>query len=159
MKLLQSKIIAPVCLAVALISAPAIAGKDRGHGEHGKPAAHFKMFKRLGLSEAQKAQIKTIFEESKAANQSIREDRKAFREEMKALVESGAYSESEASALVAQYQDSLNQGILQAASVKAKIRAVLNEEQLAKLDKFEKRKHFGKKGKRGEERKRPQGEE
>ncbi|WP_017445943.1 Spy/CpxP family protein refolding chaperone [Gayadomonas joobiniege] len=146
MKLLNAKILAPVFLTAALLSAPAISGQDKGSDRmQGKAPMHFKIFKRLGLTDEQKTEIKAIFKDSRVQGKSIREDRKAFHQEMKALVKSGNYSEAEAKALVAQYQDSLNQSLIHAASIKAKIRAVLTADQQEKLDKFEQRK--GKKGK------------
>lgn len=111
--------------------------------QHHKKAHHkksmAKMFKRLGLSEEQKSQMKTLKEESKAEKAQYESELVAYHEKRKALMSAEAFDEAGFSNLNAEYQNTFAQLALLKAKTKFAMKSVLTEEQIAKLEKFKRR--------------------
>ncbi|AWB65179.1 hypothetical protein C2869_01390 [Saccharobesus litoralis] len=107
------------------------------HGMHhkgfsGKGHNMKRIFKQLDLTDAQREQIKGIFASVKDSNEALREQMKAYRTELKTLVNSDNYSEDAVRALRAQYQTSFDDAEVAKASIKNQVNAVLTDEQRAK---------------------------
>lgn len=107
-----------------------------------------KMARFLQLDDAQKAQIKTIYQDAKLVKAENKVSRKAFRDEMKTLIQSENFTEQAFLALHQQHQDQLTQAALQRAKTKNAIYMVLNEEQREKFAKYQEKRKGKHKGKR-----------
>lgn len=132
------KIVIMVCIA-ALTACAAIAYADYDGGwggEHcGKHERHdFKKFaKKLGLTDAQKAQAKTIFQGNKDAVKPILANLRAERKNLQALIHADTVDEAAIraeTAKIAGIQADLN---VNRAKVGAQFRAILTPTQLATL--------------------------
>lgn len=110
-------------------------GMKKGH--HKKAMA--KMFKRLGLSEEQKTQMKALREQSKVEKEQYETQLTEYKTKRKALMSAEAFDEAAFSNLNAEYQNTFAQLALLKAKTKFAMKSVLTEEQLAKLEKVKRR--------------------
>jgi periplasmic protein CpxP/Spy len=128
-------------LGLALASALAIgsvaaadlgnAGSGGWHGHHG--GSQMMLFGKLNLSDAQRASIKQIIsssrEQSKTSRQALRQQRAAFE----AMSENSAGYQAAASSLATAEAQATHDRVLQMASIRAQIHAVLTPAQQAQL--------------------------
>ena len=122
------------------------AGK-RGGGRHGGGMMK-RMVKKLDLTDAQQAQIKTLREAQKDQHKALREEQKALRTEMQALDTTSADYQSKVVALADKKANLDRKSFIQRSESKQQFEAVLTVEQRAKLKEMkESRKSRG--GKRG----------
>lgn len=122
-------------------------GKHHGkrHGKRGGKSHGMKrMAKKLNLTEAQQAELKTLREEQKATSAPLREEMKTLRTEMKALDTSSADYDNQVAAIADKKANLERQRFIQKSAARQKFEAVLTAEQLAKLSEM--------KEKRGERR-------
>ncbi len=145
-------------LAIAVLSVGAIVifaqrsshgGKHGGFGHRGMGM----IFKKLDLTEEQKAQAKEIVQAGFEKNKGVSEAMKANREKMKAATANGAFDGAVVSQIAAEQGQLSAQLIVEKERVKSQIFAILTDEQKAKaielekeLDGKMKRGHRGKRG-------------
>ncbi|WP_286271096.1 Spy/CpxP family protein refolding chaperone [Thalassotalea hakodatensis] len=131
------------------------AQKEMRHHKGKSMAKHQlkRMARFLQLDDAQIAQIKTIYQDAKIVKEQNKASRKAFRDEMKALVQSENFTEQAFLTLHQQNQDQLTESALQRAKTKNAIYLVLNDEQREKFAKFQEKRKNKQKGKRKGKRK------
>jgi Spy/CpxP family protein refolding chaperone len=144
-KLMKKSLIA--ASALVLVAAAGIAAPHEGHrfgGKHGRHAFAQKFAEELGLTDAQKAQMKEIHKATREANaaffDSFRGTMRQFREARK------AGDQARADSLKATLQSQREQMQSIRAEERAKIKAILTAEQAAKFDELQ--------AKRGERRER-----
>ena len=128
-------------------------GKHGGkHGKRGGKRGGGKMMgrmiKKLDLTEAQQAELKTMREAQKTQSEGLREQMKALRTEMKALDSTSADYDSQVAALADKKANIDRQKFIQRSAAQQQFEAVLTEEQRAKLKEM-KENRKGKGGKRG----------
>ena len=130
----------------------------KGEGPFGPPPPFMleKIADELGLSEAQRTQIKQIMEAEKAKIQPLMETARQTHEQLKDLGTDGAFNEEQVTQLANRQAETTRQLIVEKERTKAAIFAVLTPEQRTKAaelkNKFEdkRRDGFGKKFGRGE---------
>lgn len=110
------------------------------HHKKGMKKAHHKkamakMFKRLGLSEEQKTQMKALREQSKAEKEQYETQLSEYKTKRKALMSAETFDEAAFINLNAEYQNTFAQLALLKAKTKFAMKSVLTDEQLAKLEK------------------------
>lgn len=112
-------------------------GGGRGPGgPHGGPGALMGMLgTAIGLTDAQKAEIKTIFETARTSNASLHEELKASREAEKAAIKAGK-SDAELAQLAASYSQLHVRMHTTRLQTEAKVYKVLTPEQRAKVEKL-----------------------
>jgi Spy/CpxP family protein refolding chaperone len=134
--------------------------KESGKGERpfGPPPFMLeKIADELGLSEAQRTQIKQIMEAEKTKIQPLMETARQTHEQLKDLGTDGAFNEEQVTQLANRQAETTRQLIIEKERTKAAIFAVLTPEQRTKAaelkDKFEdkRREGFGKRFGRGGE--------
>jgi Spy/CpxP family protein refolding chaperone len=110
-----------------------------GHRHHdgdwkgrGGPLGH--MAKELDLSDAQKQQIRDIFEQSRAEGEALRASLGGLHKELRDLVTSGGYTDDQARVIAQKYQNNFVDMTVQATRTMNQVRAVLTPEQQAKAD-------------------------
>lgn len=128
-------------LAVAVVSIGAIfaiaqttdGGTDKKFGKRG---GHHRgggmMFRRLDLTENQKAQMKSIREASKATTAPLREAMKANRQKLAEATANGAFDEAQVTAIATEGSAISAQMTVQREKVKSQMFAILTAEQKAK---------------------------
>ena len=126
----------PALLSTALLLAqPAIAG----HGQQaGEPAV--RMLKGLDLTDAQREQIRALVAASKAGKPDSTELQQQ-REALQALVKADQFDAAAARILLEKQQASMLEHQLERLKLQHQIRAVLSDEQKAKLDERMAKKH------------------
>jgi len=129
-------------------------GKRSGKGGHGMK----RMIKKLDLTEAQQAELKTLREEQKAASAPLREEMKALRTEMKALDTSSADYDGQVAAIADKKANLTRQTFILKSSARQKFQAVLTAEQLATMKEMKENRKGKGKGKRGGKGKMDKGE-
>ena len=123
-------VLSAVATGMLLAQGPGMGGRRmgmRGHGSQELLAGY------LGLTDAQKAQAKTIFDNAKTAAQPIRAQMKEARTTLRAAIQAGQPVDAAAAAVGNLF------GQLTAIQAKARVqfRAILTPDQLAKLDQFQ----------------------
>lgn len=136
----MKKIIVAI-IAVAIVSVGAMlaiaqttnGGTDKKFGKRG---GHHRgggmMFRRLDLTEDQKAQMKSIREASKTATAPLREAMKANRQKLTEATANGAFDEAQVTAIANEGAAIKAQMTVQREKVKSQIFAILTAEQKAK---------------------------
>lgn len=105
-------------------------------GEHGMFGA--RMAQQLGLSDAQRQQIKSIMETEKPKMQPLMQQLKAERQEMDSLTTSGTFDEAAVRAAASKQAQTITDVAVERARVKSQIFAVLTPEQRTKAQEMEK---------------------
>lgn len=115
----------------------AVVAKAQGpRGGHDGPGPLMGMIgTAIGLTDAQKAEIKSIFETARTNNASLREEMKASREAEKAAVKAGK-SDAELAQLAASYSQLHTRLHTVRLQTEAKVYKVLTPEQREKADKL-----------------------
>ncbi|ABK46497.1 protein of unknown function, Spy-related [Shewanella sp. ANA-3] len=117
-------------------------GCDHPRGEfhkHGDRMAHdgmHRMFEGLDLTDAQKADIKKLFAEQRAArsdDKPSKEERLAHRAEMQALITSATFDEAQAKALMSAQQEKRQAQAIERMKMQNQIYNLLTPEQQAKF--------------------------
>jgi Spy/CpxP family protein refolding chaperone len=130
-------------IAIAVLSVGAIVifaqrsgpgGKHGGSGHRGMGM----IFKKLDLTDEQKAQAKEIVQAGFEKNKSVFEAMKANREKMKAATANGAFDEAVVSQIAAEQGQLSAQLIVEKVRVKSQVFAILTDEQKAKATELEK---------------------
>lgn len=104
-----------------------------GHRGHHRGGGFGRMTAKLNLTDAQKAQIKTIMETSKANTQPMREASKANRQKMNAVTENGQFDEATVTAIAQEKAGISAQMTVEKLRVKSQIFQVLTAEQKAQV--------------------------
>lgn len=115
--------------------------KHEGGKHHGKRGGRHhsgghmmkRMAKKLGLTEAQQAEIKTLREAQKDTHKALREEMKALHVEMTALDSTSATYDSQVVVLADKKADLERKKFIQRSDARQKFEAVLTEEQRATL--------------------------
>ena len=105
----------------------------RGGGRHGGGHMMKRMVKKLGLTEAQQAELKTLREAQKETHQALREEMKALQVEMKALDSTSADYNSQVVVLAYKKADLERKKFIQRSDARQKFEAVLTAEQRATM--------------------------
>ncbi|RVU84520.1 hypothetical protein EOL70_09665 [Leucothrix sargassi] len=129
-------------------------GKRHGKRHGGKGHGMKRIAKKLELTEAQIAELKTLREEQKAVSEPLREQMKEIRAEMKALDTTSADYDSQVAAIADKKATVDRQRFIQRSAARQKFEAVLTAEQLTKLKEMKE----NRKGKRGGKGKQDKGE-
>ena len=108
----------------------------RGGGRHGGGHMMKRMAEKLGLTEAQQTEIKTLREAQKETYKALREEMKALSVEMKALDSTGADYQSQVVVLADKKADLERKKFIQRSDARQKFEAVLTEEQRATMKKM-----------------------
>ncbi|MDQ2746471.1 MAG: Spy/CpxP family protein refolding chaperone [Acidobacteriota bacterium] len=108
-------------------------GKRGGHHHRGHRGGFGMMAEKLGLTDAQKAQVKDIMEAGKAKTQPLREARKANRQKMDAATADGQFDEAQVTAIAQEQAMISAQMIVEKERVKAQMFQVLTAEQKAQM--------------------------
>lgn len=112
-------------------------------GRHGGKMMK-RMIKKLDLTDAQQAQIKTLRESQKEQYKALREERKALRTEMQALDTTSADHQSQVTALADKKAKLDRKSFIQRSEARQQFEAVLTAEQRTKLKELkEKRRNRG----------------
>jgi len=153
---MKRAIVAILAIAVASVGAIVIFAQRSSHGGKHEGFGHRGMgmiFKKLDLTEEQKAQAKEIVQAGFEKNKGVFEAMKANREKMKAATANGAFDEAVVSQIAAEQGQLAAQLIVEKERVKSQIFAILTDEQKAKAIELEKefdgkmkRGHRGKRG-------------
>lgn len=137
MKITFKNIAVVTSLCSALVLAPvSFAGHNSGNyqgdnGYHQMSEKKFaKLSRKLGLSESQQADIKTLRSEEKAQMAVLKPAMKAFREQVKTLMSAESFDEEAFVQLQASNQDVFAAMALTKAKSKFAMKSVLTEEQL-----------------------------
>ena len=120
------------CIAALTAVASIAQAGEGGCGGEGKHHRHF-IGKKLGLTDAQKAQAKTIFTDNRATVKPLRESLRAEHKALQALIHADTVNEAAIraeSAKIAGIEADLN---VNRANVGVKFRAILTPDQLATL--------------------------
>ena len=120
------------------------AGKHHKKGGKHHGGSMKRIAKKLELTEAQQAELKTLREQQKANASSLREQMKAVRTATKALDTSSADYDSQVAAIADQKANLSRQIFIQRSQARQQFQAVLTAEQLTKLKEMK-----GKRGKKG----------
>ena len=154
----MKKIVSVLGLGLALtVGGMAVAQGDRGFGGHERGMGGPGLFQAIGmlselnLSDEQKAQIKTIRQNARAEMKALRgdvEDRKAFRQQMKDLVQAESFDEDAFKALLVARQAKHAEGAVIMAKSKNAIWNLLNAEQQASVNEMLESRGPGKRGHR-----------
>ena len=130
MKFLKNKLII-VTTAAALGVGGLIAAAETGHmGRHGRFGA--RMASELGLTDAQKAQAKTIFQNARQSAMPVRQQLRQERQAVQAAIQAGK-SDAEIQQLAQAEGPQLSQLAALRASTSAKFYALLTPDQQQKL--------------------------
>ncbi|MFB2781378.1 Spy/CpxP family protein refolding chaperone [Shewanella mangrovisoli] len=135
-------ILASSAVFATTVNAEPSQGCDHPRGEfhkHGERMAHdgmHRMFEGLDLTDAQKADIKKLFAEQRAARSDDRpskEERLAHRAEMQALITSATFDEAQAKALMSAQQEKRQAQAIERMKMQNQIYNLLTPEQQAKF--------------------------
>ncbi len=106
----------------------------RGFGHRGHHRGGFgRMAEKLNLTDAQKAQVKTIMDANKANTQSLREASKANRQKLNAATENGQFDEATVTAIAQEKAGISAQMTVEKLRVKSQIFQILTAEQKAQM--------------------------
>jgi len=135
----SSLALAAVCTALALPATGYACPHDGMMAENGEKMRHHgmigkmrRMARHLELDETQISEIKAIFLAARDENSELRENMKAFKEEMKTLLAAETFDEEAFAELQAKYQESFEQKGLLRAKTKHAVIQVFTEEQKEK---------------------------
>ena len=132
------------------VSAMPPGGRDCGNGGFGMGSEQRMMDKgpklerlaeRLDLTDEQRAQVKGIIENSQQQMLALREEMRANRDEIKALIRQDGYDERAVRRVANDQGDHLAELIMLRTRQRAEIADVLTDTQLAQLDAMRERKH------------------
>lgn len=135
-------ILASSAVFATTVNAEPSQGCDHPRGEfhkHGERMAHdgmHRMFEGLDLTDAQKADIKKLFAEQRAArsdDKPSKEERSAHRAEMQALITSATFDEAQAKALMSAQQEKRQAQAIERMKMQNQIYNLLTPEQQAKF--------------------------
>ncbi|MFB2663067.1 Spy/CpxP family protein refolding chaperone [Shewanella mangrovisoli] len=135
-------ILASSAVFATTVNAEPSQGCDHPRGEfhkHGERMAHdgmHRMFEGLDLTDAQKADIKKLFAEQRAArsdDKPSKEERLAHRAEMQALITSATFDEAQAKALMSAQQEKRQAQAIERMKMQNQIYNLLTPEQQAKF--------------------------
>ncbi|MCL1121936.1 Spy/CpxP family protein refolding chaperone [Shewanella seohaensis] len=135
-------ILASSAVFATTVSAEPGQGCDHPRGEfhkHGDRMGHdgmHRMFEGLDLTDAQKADIKKLFAEQRAArsdNRPTKEERLAHRAEMHALITAANFDEAQAKALMSAQQEKRQAQAIERMKMQNQIYNLLTPEQQAKF--------------------------
>ncbi|MFB2687023.1 Spy/CpxP family protein refolding chaperone [Shewanella mangrovisoli] len=135
-------ILASSAVFATTVNAESGQGCDHPRGEfhkHGERMAHdgmHRMFEGLDLTDAQKADIKKLFAEQRAArsdDKPSKEERLAHRAEMQALITSATFDEAQAKALMSAQQEKRQAQAIERMKMQNQIYNLLTPEQQAKF--------------------------
>ena len=90
----------------------------------------------LDLSDAQQTQVQQILTKDKPALQPLMQQMHQNRQQMRQLIESGAFDETKARALASQQTQTVTELAVQKAKMESDLYQVLTADQKTKLDKF-----------------------
>ncbi len=117
---------------------PGIHAQDRGEG---LPRKHFPgpemvehMARALNLTDAQKTQIKAIFESARAASEPLHARMDEVHKQLEAATANGQFDEAQVRALANQQAQIMADTIVEHERTKSKIYAILTPEQRTKAD-------------------------
>lgn len=108
----------------------------RGFGKRGhfgkRGGGHGMMLRGLDLTDAQKAQVKTIMQTSRESSKPLREQMKANRQKLQTISDSGSFDQAQIQALADEQGRLTAQMIVEKEKVKSQVSAILTPEQKAK---------------------------
>lgn len=116
-----------------LLAQPVLAGPDEGHRGGPQGSQLLKGLKGLDLTDAQRAQIKTLMENARATLPA-RDTMQSSHQAMQALIKAPQFDAVAARQLLEAQQDKQLEAQLARLKLQHDIRAVLTDEQKAKLD-------------------------
>jgi len=119
-------------LAVGGVAA-AESGNPGGGGWHHHGGSQMMLFSKLNLSDAQRASIKQIISSSRDQNKTSRQALRQQRDAFEAMPENSAGYQAAASSLATAEASATHDRVLQMASIRAQIHAVLTPAQQAQL--------------------------
>ena len=90
----------------------------------------------LDLNDSQQAQVQQILTKDKPALQPLMQQMHQNRQQMRQLIESGAFDETKARAMASQQTQTMTELAVQKAKVESDLYQVLTADQKTKLDKF-----------------------
>ena len=116
-------------------------------GRHGGGKMMGRMIKKLELTDAQQAQVKSFKEAQNAQRDALRTQKKSIRDEMQALDETSADYESQVAVIADKKANIDRQSFIQRSAAQQQFESILTVEQRAKLKEMkENRKGKGKRG-------------
>lgn len=134
---MKAKSMLVVLLSAGLcLAQPVLAGPGGGHRGEPEAAYLLKGLKGLDLTDTQRAQIKTLMETARA-NLPSRESMQSTHQAMQALIKAPQFDAVAARQLLEGMQDKQLEAQLNRLKLQHDIRAVLTDEQKAKLDERE----------------------
>lgn len=107
-----------------------------GHRHHGPGHRHHALLKKLHLTDAQKAQVKTIMSEERPKIQALFKQLKAGRDQFDPLIKSGTFDEAKVRSIAKGQADTLVDLIVARERIKSRIYAILTPEQRTKAEKL-----------------------
>lgn len=107
--------------------------QHQGHKGHGGHRFFKRMAKALGLSDQQKAQAKTLFQNTRAQNKPLLADLMTARQQLRALVQSGSADETAIRAQSAKVAAAQTELTVKRAQAMKQFLALLTPEQVSKL--------------------------
>jgi Spy/CpxP family protein refolding chaperone len=111
------------------------AAEMRGEGMFGGHMVHF-FSDYLDLTDAQQAQVKQVLAKDKPALQPLMQQMLQSHQQMRQLIESGAFDDTKARALASQQSQTMTELAVQKAKMESDLYQVLTADQKTKLDKF-----------------------
>lgn len=146
--------IAAVCLSLVIV--PHTFAFDGGEGRQ-KPMA-MKMFKQLDLSDAQKAEIKSLRIAARENASLLKADRKEVRSQIESLMSKPAWDETLALTIIESNAELMQQKAVNRAKLRHDIYQVLSTEQRTQLDALKAEKMTQKDTTEGKKRKKKRGD-
>jgi protein CpxP len=129
-------VLAGLLLTTLVVSHSVKAAQEmHGHGMFGGHMVHF-FTEYLDLSDAQQAQVKQIMAKDKPALQPLMQQMHQNHQQMRQLIESGAFDEAKVRALASQQTQTMTELTVQKARMESDLYQVLTADQKTKLDKF-----------------------
>jgi Spy/CpxP family protein refolding chaperone len=135
-------------LVTAVSAMPPGGGPGCGQGGYrmnadqrfGAPGARLeRLAARLDMTEAQRAEVRAIFEGSRDEMVALREQMKANRTDIRELMYSGDFDEAAVRRIAAEQGDLKAEMIVLRARQRAEMRAVLTDEQISQLEQMRQR--------------------
>jgi len=118
-------------------------GQGRGAGSHqrhfGGPGMVEHMARELNLTDAQQAQVKTILEAARAAEEPLMKKMEEAHKQLEAATANGQFDETQIRAIASQQAQVMVDSIVEHERTKSKIYSILTAEQRAKADELHKR--------------------
>jgi periplasmic protein CpxP/Spy len=149
---MRNRMLAIAGIAVLVIGAtvfalghglPAMQGPEKGHGHgpgrHGMgPDMIEHLAKALSLTDAQKTQVKALFDAAHAAEEPRHEKLMELHKQMEAATANGQFDETQVRAIASQQAQLMTESMVEHERMKSKIYAILTPEQRVKAEELHK---------------------